>query len=123
VLGPRSSFGGFQSGPAFFDDPFERFERLEREMGRREMEMNGFTAFNANPMASPFTFMGGPGAGGFLGSTSSFGMLPEPPRRGSGGRGGGKWMSESYMTQCINGVTQTTHKRRDWEVCCCSSLQ
>ncbi|KAJ2934050.1 hypothetical protein H1R20_g3053, partial [Candolleomyces eurysporus] len=115
MLGPRSAFGGFQSGPAFFEDPFERFERLDQEMERREREMNGFTGFNANPMASPFTFMGGFGGGGLLGSTSPFGMLPEPPRRGTGGRGGGKWMSESFMTQSINGVTQTVQKRRDWE--------
>jgi len=33
---------------------------------------------------------------------------------GSGGRA--RWAKESMMTTTINGVTQSVHKRRDWDV-------
>ena len=39
---------------------------------------------------------------------------PELTSFSDGHRGG--WASESFMTSSVNGVTQTIHKRRDWDV-------
>ncbi|KAF8223792.1 DnaJ-domain-containing protein [Tricholoma matsutake] len=38
---------------------------------------------------------------------------PEPMSFSDSHRGG--WASESFMTTSVNGVTQTIHKRRDWD--------
>lgn len=48
-----------------------------------------------------------------------FGLLP-PPDLGSWGPSLNNqdhhWASEGYVSQTVNGVTQTVHKRRDWDV-------
>ncbi|KAJ3549733.1 hypothetical protein NMY22_g774 [Coprinellus aureogranulatus] len=108
LLRPRRSTFGFGVDP--FEDIDARFERLEREM---DSHFN--TPFFNSPFPSLFSPFGEPGGMGFLPVTSSsFGMLPGPSGRRSGsGHSGGKWVSESYMTQSINGVTQTVHTRLD----------
>ncbi|KAF5336177.1 hypothetical protein D9611_006336 [Ephemerocybe angulata] len=97
----RSSGFGFGA----FEDPFERIER--------ELNRSGFSS----PRPDPFSgFMGSPRATGLFPGFSMFGMLPMIPNMqpaSSPNRGGGQWVSESYMTQSINGVTQTIQTRVD----------
>ncbi|KAG6826558.1 hypothetical protein H0H92_015312 [Tricholoma furcatifolium] len=55
--------------------------------------------------------------GGFMNFPFPFGsnmmsIPPPPPFFGAGN--GGQWQSESYSSTTINGVTTTSHRRRDW---------
>lgn len=52
-------------------------------------------------------------SGGFPSGSRMFPSL-EPPRQ----RRGRSFIQESYMTQMINGVSQSVHKRRDMDVSC-----
>ncbi|KAG6865702.1 hypothetical protein C0991_012518 [Blastosporella zonata] len=56
------------------------------------------------------------GFGGFM-SFPFFGpsLMPPQPPSFFGVGSGGQWQAESYSSSSINGVTQTSHKRRDWE--------
>ncbi|TEB33143.1 DnaJ-domain-containing protein [Coprinellus micaceus] len=96
-------------GFGLFDDPFTRFDRLEREVDR-----DFSSGFFSSPFArDPFGAAFGPPPG--VGFMPPFGMLPGPSTgsRISTTMDGGRWVSESYMTQTINGVTQSVHTRRD----------
>lgn len=99
-------------GFGLFDDPFTRFDRLEREVDR-----DFSSGFFGSPFArDPFGAAFGPPPG--VGFMPPFGMLPGPSTgsRISTTMDGGRWVSESYMTQTINGVTQSVHTRRDANV-------
>jgi len=76
-------------------DPFERTRRMHSE----------FDSF-VNHSLFP--------TGGFFGMPAIISFpSPEPASFSDGHRGG--WASESFMTSTVNGVTQTIHKRRDWD--------
>lgn len=78
-------------------DPFERPRRMHSEF-------DGFINHGLFP------------SGGFFGMPAIMSFpSPEPASFSDGHRGG--WASESFMTSTVNGVTQTIHKRRDWDVC------
>ncbi|KAG2011684.1 DnaJ protein, variant 2 [Coprinopsis cinerea AmutBmut pab1-1] len=99
----RQGFGGGFGASFFMDDPFDRFAQLERQM---EAEFNGFHS-GFSMFSSPFGLLGGFAPRGFLAG-------PGPMSNG-GGRSGARWVSESFSTQSINGVTQSVHRRRDAE--------
>jgi DnaJ family protein B protein 6 len=67
--------------------------------------MNEFDSLNHGLYSSPL-------AGLFGMPAMSFPSLE--PTSFDDNRGG--WTSESFMTTTVNGVTQTIHKRRDWDV-------
>ena len=50
------------------------------------------------------------------------GFVPPMPRLPVPSSGNHRWVEESFVTSTVNGVTQTVHKRRDWDVCTCSSF-
>jgi DnaJ homolog subfamily B member 6 len=81
--------------PSQHADPFER---------TRRMHSNSF--FN-HGFPSPL--------GGFFGMPTMMSFPSVEPTSFSDGHRGG-WASESFMTTTVNGVTQTIHKRRDWDV-------
>ncbi|KAG8220874.1 hypothetical protein J3R82DRAFT_2371 [Butyriboletus roseoflavus] len=124
--GPRMNhFGGFgfgsQPGPTGFTDPFVLFNSIfgdihrafevdpffDDTFGRHGFGSNHFGGSFLNsgfhPMApSPFDF----GGGSMLGSSMhSF----------SNGGSGGRWVSESWTSSNVNGVTHTKCVRKDSE--------
>ncbi|KAG6335063.1 hypothetical protein ID866_4023 [Astraeus odoratus] len=124
--GGSDPFGNFGFGgtPPFrgFTDPFVLFNSIFGDLHRAFSENpfhdspfgHPFGTRHTDPFGfmSPFSLMAGPSAFGFPGgnmqpiSSSSRGML-------SGGNG--RWTSESWTTQTVNGVTQTKCVRRDSE--------
>ncbi|KAJ3756592.1 hypothetical protein EV360DRAFT_71867 [Lentinula raphanica] len=67
--------------------------------------------------SAAFSRMGmGMGMGmGFPPMISQFPAFPSMMMDPSAGSSNGRWASESTVSQTINGVTQTIHKRRDWD--------
>ena len=110
LLGTRSRHSGTSFGG--FYDPFDRFDALEREL---EEDLLGF---GSSRLSVGFGSSGlfGLGGGSLLGPMT-MGMLPGPSlQSSSSSSGGSRWISESIMTQSINGVTTTIKKQRDSEV-------
>ena len=117
-------FFGPQRHPHFrgFTDPFELFNQIFGDLHQ---------AFSRDPFGDPFghdDFF----SRGFMSPTSMIRMGSSPfgfPTGGnvnsyssssrgslSGGPSGSKWISESYSTSTVNGVTHTKVARRDSEV-------
>ncbi|KAF5355331.1 hypothetical protein D9758_006051 [Tetrapyrgos nigripes] len=112
-----------------FTDPFELFESIFRDMdpsrssSRRRRPTawdDPFDDYRPHPMHELNSFMNSM----HRNMMSSFGnMGPSPfsafPANSMGGNGNtngrGRWNSVSTMSQTINGVTHTVHKRRDWD--------
>jgi len=98
----RSQFDLHQrSQPQRSDNPFERARRMHSEIGN----------FMMNIEQDMF-----PGASGGFPNRSLFpsqNNFSNAATFGSGGRA--RWAKESMMTTTINGVTQSVHKRRDWD--------
>jgi hypothetical protein len=80
-------------------DPFGNMERIQAEiedfMDDIDRDPFGGSAF---PMFSPMSSMVTHGSSSFSNSNN------------------GRWISESYMTSTVNGVTQTIRKRTDVDV-------
>ncbi|PPR03217.1 hypothetical protein CVT26_008065 [Gymnopilus dilepis] len=81
-------------------DPFERFDRMHADI----------ETFMDDIDRDPFGFGG---FGGF--SRFGFPMMPSFPALEPSRVDRGHWVSESYMTSTVNGVTQTIRKRVDSE--------
>ncbi|TFK39958.1 hypothetical protein BDQ12DRAFT_577642, partial [Crucibulum laeve] len=94
-----------RSAPSRFEDPFERMQREMNSM--MSMERDFFPGMGMGGMG----MMGGFPTLGRLGPMAPFPSI-EPSSFDSGH---GQWTSESFMTTSVNGVTQTIHKRRDWD--------
>lgn len=43
------------------------------------------------------------------------GFVPPVPRLPAPSSSNQRWVEESFVTSTVNGVTQTVHKRRDWD--------
>ncbi|KIK61606.1 hypothetical protein GYMLUDRAFT_42618 [Collybiopsis luxurians FD-317 M1] len=103
----HSRHRGFRHHPLYRDDDF-----AFPNVGRSHSEIDDFM-FNMErnmlSMSSPF---GGMGMRSRF--PSSFPTIVMDTGSGFGG-GDGRWTSESTISQTVNGVTYTTHKRRDWE--------
>jgi DnaJ family protein B protein 6 len=119
-MDPFGGFGfGSRPGPRDFTDPFVLFNSIFGDLhrafgsdpffdgpfGRRGFGSNqyggGFSSGGfPSAMPSPFDFGGG-GMGGSMMQTFS-----------NGGNGGG-WISQSWTSSTVNGVTQTKSVRRD----------
>jgi len=82
-------------------DPFGHMERIQADiegfMDDIDRDPFGRSAF---PMFSPMSSMITHGSSSFNNSNSN----------------NGRWISESYMTSTVNGVTQTIRKRTDVDV-------
>lgn len=112
----HSSRNDFFAGPAYgphpffgFTDPFSLFEDVFGHHPRRHrQESSWFASELSRLMHDDFDHAFGP----VFGPRHSL-SLPSPSFSGTMGRGG--WMSESFATTTINGVTETVHKRRDWD--------
>jgi DnaJ family protein B protein 6 len=122
-MDPFGGFGfGSRPGPRDFTDPFVLFNSIFGDLhrafgsdpffdgpfGRRGFGSNqyggGFSSGGfPSAMPSPFDFGGG-GMGGSMMQTFS-----------NGGNGGG-WISQSWTSSTVNGVTQTKSVRRDSQV-------
>ncbi|TFK18987.1 DnaJ-domain-containing protein [Coprinopsis marcescibilis] len=96
ALGPQSGYGGMQYGQ-FSESPFDMFARMERDL---DTEMGGFSSTMS---LSPFGALNG-----F--PTSLFPSLGAPQQVRAGGS---RWVTESYSSQTVNGVTKSVHQRRD----------
>ena len=117
---------------SFFTDPFTLFNSIFDEMPRhssRVHQSQGHSPFRADPFSN-FDRMQAE-IEGFMESIDRdpFGMgnVPRfPPRTRisafpafnmfSNEDGGGRWVSDSFMSTTINGVTQTIHKQKDSNV-------
>ena len=67
------------------------------------------------------SFDGGPGGGSMFGPAFGFGFPPRTRRfpsilASSSFANSGNWTSESYSTTTCNGITQSIHTKRDWNV-------
>ncbi|KAF5362424.1 hypothetical protein D9756_002431 [Leucocoprinus leucothites] len=115
-----------RSRPVFaFRDPFEFFDTFFRDFEDIfATSMHTSTPFNhigASFSHRPRNFFDDPFFGpspGFPLTASPFtpGMLPSPFARGFGNNGelrGHRIQTQSYVSQTVNGVTQSTHTRRD----------
>jgi len=86
--------------PSSWDDPFH-FDPFQERRAHRFPETDSFMNSMHRNMMAPF-------------GTSLFSAFPSISM--SMPRESGRWTSESTMSQTINGVTHTIHKRRDWDV-------
>ncbi|KAG6867993.1 hypothetical protein C0993_008600 [Termitomyces sp. T159_Od127] len=123
--GSRNNFydpwGGLQS-PFMFTDPFALFDSIFDDMHpsrgshyhRHRHERPWFAAELSRLMGDDFGFPHH-GFGGFMDFPFGRGMLPaSQPPPSFGNNNGGQWIAESFVSSTVNGVTQTSHRRRDW---------
>ena len=123
---PFGAFGfGSQGGPRGFTDPFVLFNSIFGDLhrafgfdpfsddpfGHRGFGSNhfggGFSNSGAFPpmtMPSPFDYSGG-------------GMGSSRVQTFSNGGNGGRWISQSWSSSTVNGVTTTKSVQRDSQVC------
>lgn len=87
-----------RSASSWPEDPFEHVHRMHADISMNMRRMEQGMLFG----------MGG----GLLGGRSS---VPTLESSSSFDNGRTRWASESYMTSAVNGVSQTIHKRRDWD--------
>ncbi|KAF8159612.1 hypothetical protein B0H34DRAFT_704170 [Crassisporium funariophilum] len=80
-------------------DPFQHMHRMQAEIEdfMDDIDRDPFSMRSGLPMFNPMSSM------------ATFPALDHPSANDNRGR----WLSESYMTSTVNGVTQTIHKRID----------
>ncbi|KNZ75090.1 Chaperone protein dnaJ 1 [Termitomyces sp. J132] len=124
--GSRNNFydpwGGHRSA-FMFTDPFALFDSIFDDISphrgshhyRHHHERPWFAAELSRLMDDDFGFPHH-GFGGFTDFPFGRGMLPasQPPFFGI--NNGGQWQAESFVSTTVNGVTQSSHRRRDWNV-------
>lgn len=79
------------------DDPFQMPHRMHQEM------MGSMFAQFERDMFSTFP------------DHHNVGFVPPVPRLPAPSSSNQRWVEESFVTSTVNGVTQTVHKRRDWD--------
>ncbi|EDR14063.1 uncharacterized protein LACBIDRAFT_321834 [Laccaria bicolor S238N-H82] len=79
------------------DDPFQMPHRMHQEM------MGSMFAQFEREMFSTFP------------DHHNVGFVPPVPRLPAPSSSNQRWVEESFVTSTVNGVTQTVHKRRDWD--------
>lgn len=125
--GPRMDpFGGFgfgsRSGPRGFTDPFVLFDSIFGDFHRAFEgepffdDTAGRRGFGSNHFGGGFFNNGFPSVPPSPFDFSGRGMQGSTMQSFSNGGSGGRWVSESWTSSNINGVTHTKCVRRDSEV-------
>ncbi|KAG6890966.1 hypothetical protein C0992_011725 [Termitomyces sp. T32_za158] len=112
-------WGGHHS--FMFTDPFALFDSIFDDIHpsrsshyhRHHHERPWFASELSRLMSDDFGFPHH-GFGSFMDFPFGRGMLPAPQPPPFGNNNGGQWSAESFVSTTINGVTQSSHRRRDW---------
>ncbi|KAG6891260.1 hypothetical protein C0995_008512 [Termitomyces sp. Mi166 len=123
-FGSRNDFydpWGVHRPPFMFTDPFALFDSIFDDMlpprgshyRRHRHERPWFAEELSRLVNDDFGFPHHV-FGGFMDFPFGRGMLPAAPPPSFGVNNGGQWRAESFVSTSVNGVTQTSHRRRDW---------